>query len=253
MRKKFSQIFLTKKSVAKEMIEKMNIKKNEWVLEVGPGRGIITQVLLEKGAKVIAVEIDRNLCRYLREKIIHLDFNLIEGDFLKTELKEILRRFNLDKIKLISNAPYHITTPILEKIVKERENLKEVYLTLQKEVVERIISKPGTKKYSALTVFINFYMEIEVLMPIPAHFFKPKPKVNSLFFRLTPRNKLLLDRDKEKIFFSIVRKAFQGRRKKIGKILKEFKNYNKVPENMREKRADQLSIEDYIKLAELVY
>lgn len=248
MKKRFSQVFLVNKTVAKEMIEKMNLKKGEYVLEIGPGKGILTKILLDKKVKVIAVEIDRNLCKFLRENISDLDFNLIEGDFLKINTKEILNRFNLKKIKILSNVPYHITTPILTKLIKERENFSEIYLTLQKEVVERINAKPGTKEFSSLTIFINLYMDIKVLMPIPAHFFNPKPKVNSLFFRMIPKEKLPLDKNKEEIFFKIVRRAFQERRKKIGKILKEFGLYENVPEEIREKRPDQISIEEYIKI-----
>ncbi len=248
MKRKFSQIFLVRESVAKEMIEKMNLKKGEWVLEVGPGKGILTKILLEKGVRVIAIEIDRALSKYLRENILDLDFYLIEGDFLKMDIKKILEEYKLDKIKLISNAPYHITTPLLEKIIEERENFEEIYLTLQKEVVDRISSKPGTKEYSSLTIFVNFYMEIEVLMPIPSHFFRPKPKVNSLFFRMRPKESLPLEGEKEKLFFQIVRRAFQGRRKKIGKVLKEFGIYDRIPEEIREKRPDQISIEEYVKI-----
>ncbi len=247
-KRKFSQIFLIRKSVAKKMIEKMNIKKGEWIMEIGPGKGILTKILLEKGAKVIAIEIDKNLCKFLRENILDLDFNLIEGDFLKISVKEILKEFGLNKIRMISNAPYHITSPLIEKIIEERKCFKEIYLTLQKEVVDRITSKHGTKEYSSLTIFVNFYMEIEVLMPIPSHFFKPKPKVNSLFFRLKPKENLPLDEDKEKIFFNLIRRAFQERRKKIGKILKEFNLFDKVPEDLRNKRPDQISIEEYLEI-----
>ncbi len=236
------------KKVAREMIEKMNLKKGEYVLEIGPGKGILTKILLEKKVKVIAIEIDRNLCRYLRENILDLDFSLIEGDFLKINIKEILDKFNLKKVKLLSNVPYNITTPLLIRLIRERENFSEIYLTLQKEVVERINAKPGTKEFSSLTIFINFYTDIKVLMPIPAHFFYPKPKVNSLFFRMIPKEKLQIEKEKEEIFFKLVRRAFQERRKKIGKILKEFGLYEKVPEEIREKRPDQISIEEYIKI-----
>lgn len=236
------------KKVAREMIEKMNLKKGEYVLEIGPGKGILTKILLEKKVKVIAIEIDRNLCRYLRENILDLDFSLIEGDFLKINIKEILDKFNLKKVKLLSNVPYNITTPLLIKLIREREKFSEIYLTLQKEVVERINAKPGTKEFSSLTIFINFYMDIKVLMPIPAHFFYPKPKVNSLFFRMIPKGKLQIEKEKEEIFFKLVRRAFQERRKKIGKILKELGLYEKVPEEIREKRPDQISIEEYIKI-----
>ncbi|MEO0270216.1 MAG: 16S rRNA (adenine(1518)-N(6)/adenine(1519)-N(6))-dimethyltransferase RsmA [candidate division WOR-3 bacterium] len=248
MKKRFSQVFLVNKKVAREMIEKMNLKKGEYVLEIGPGKGILTKILLEKKVKVIAIEIDRNLCRYLRENILDLDFSLIEGDFLKINIKEILDKFNLKKVKLLSNVPYNITTPLLIKLIRERENFSEIYLTLQKEVVERINAKPGTKEFSSLTIFINFYMDIKVLMPIPAHFFYPKPKVNSLFFRMIPKEKLQIEKEKEEIFFKLVRRAFQERRKKIGKILKELGLYEKVPEEIREKRPDQISIEEYIKI-----
>ncbi len=248
MKKRFSQIFLVNKNAAREMVEKMNLKEGEFVLEIGPGRGILTEILLQKKIKVIAVEIDRNLCKYLEGKILDLDFNLIEGDFLKIKTEDILKKFNLKKIKVISNVPYHITTPILEKLIEERKFFSEIYLTLQKEVVERIKAKPGTKEYSSLTIFVNYYMDIEILIPLPSHFFYPKPKVNSLFFRMIPKEKLRLEKEKEEIFFKIVRRVFQERRKKLGKILKELGLYEKVSEEIKEKRPDQISLDEYIKI-----
>ncbi|MEN3046608.1 MAG: 16S rRNA (adenine(1518)-N(6)/adenine(1519)-N(6))-dimethyltransferase RsmA [Candidatus Hydrothermales bacterium] len=250
MKRKFSQIFLVRESVAREMIEKMNISEGEYVIEVGPGKGILTKILLEKKARVISIEIDKKLCEYLRKKILDLDFYLIEGDFLKINTREILKKINLDRVKLISNVPYHITTYFLEKIIKERDCFSEIYLTLQKEVVERIISKPGTKEYSSLSIFVNFYMNIEILMPLPSFFFKPKPKVNSLFFKMTPKDSL--PQVNEEKFFNLVRKAFQERRKKISRLLKDFKIQDKVEGDLAEKRPDQLSIEDYLNLYKLI-
>ncbi|MEN3044720.1 MAG: 16S rRNA (adenine(1518)-N(6)/adenine(1519)-N(6))-dimethyltransferase RsmA [Candidatus Hydrothermales bacterium] len=250
MKRKFSQIFLVRESVARKMIEKMNISNGEYIIEVGPGKGILTKILLEKKAKVISIEIDQALSKYLREKISDLDFYLIEGDFLKITTSEILKKFNLEKVKLISNVPYHITTYFLEKIIKERECFSEIFLTLQKEVVERINSKPGTKEYSSLTVFVNFYMNIEILMPLASFFFKPKPKVNSLFFKMVPKSSVPLVNEEK--FFNLVRRAFRERRKKISKIFKDFNIYDKIQFELAEKRPDQLSIEEYLKLYNLI-
>ncbi|MEO0276523.1 MAG: rRNA adenine dimethyltransferase family protein, partial [candidate division WOR-3 bacterium] len=149
------------------------------------------------------------------------------------------------------------TTPFLEKIIKERYLFEEIYLTLQKEVVDRITSLPKNKTYGSLTIFINYFMEVEVLFPIPRFFFRPIPSVSSIFIKLKPREKnypLVYD---EEIFFKLVRKVFSQRRKQIKNILKEFLDENSLSELSKSydlsQRGENLTPEDFAFISDFIY
>ncbi|MEO0287706.1 MAG: 16S rRNA (adenine(1518)-N(6)/adenine(1519)-N(6))-dimethyltransferase RsmA [candidate division WOR-3 bacterium] len=257
MGRRYSQVFLVKYKIAKNIVDSMNLKKGEWVIEVGPGKGILTKELLSRNVKVVAIEVDRKLCQFLRENIIDLDFFLEENDVLKVDFYELFKKYKIKKAKLVSNLPYHITTPFLEKIIKERYLFEEIYLTLQKEVVDRITSLPKNKTYGSLTIFINYFMEVEVLFPIPRFFFRPIPSVSSIFIKLKPREKnypLVYD---EEIFFKLVRKVFSQRRKKIKNILKEFLDENSLSELSKSydlsQRGENLTPEDFAFISDFIY
>lgn len=257
MGRKFSQVFLVKHKIAENIVNSMNLKKGEWVIEVGPGRGILTKELLSRNVKVVAIEIDRNLCKYLRENIIDLDFFLEESDVLKLNFRELFKKYGIKKAKLVSNLPYHITSPFLEKIIEERNFFEEIYLTLQKEVVDRITARPGGKIYGSLTIFINYFMEVEVLFPIPRFFFRPVPKVSSIFIKLKPREKPPFELKDEKLFFEIVRKIFSKRRKQLRNVLKEFIDGNALLKLEKfyplKRRGENLSAEDFAFISNFIY
>lgn len=257
MKRKYSQVFLVKHEIAKKIVDSMNLKKGEWVIEVGPGKGILTKELLSRNVRVIAIEIDRKLCQYLRENVIDLDFYLEEGDVLKINFSEILKKYKLKKIKIVSNLPYHITTPFLEKIIEERNIFEEIYLTLQKEVVDRITAKPGNKIYGSLTIFINYFMDVKPLFPIPRFFFRPIPKVSSIFVKFVPREKPYPICKDEKIFFQVVRKVFSQRRKQIKNVLKEFLKEEEISELSKfydpEKRGEEFSPSDFAFISDFIY
>ena len=255
--RKYSQVFLVKHKIAKNIVDSMNLKKGEWVIEVGPGKGILTRELLSRNVKVIGIEIDRKLSQFLRENILDLDFFLEENDVLKLNFYELFKKYKIKKAKLLSNLPYHITTPFLEKVIKERYLFEEIYLTLQKEVVDRITSLPGNKNYGSLTIFINYFMEVKVLFPIPRFFFRPIPSVSSIFIKLKPREKnypLVYD---EEIFFQLVRKVFSQRRKKVRNILKEFLDEDSLLElsNIYDlsERGENFSPEDFAFISDFIY
>ncbi len=257
MKKKLSQIFLIKHKVAENIVNSMNLKKGEWVIEVGPGRGFLTKKLLAENVKVLAIEIDRKLYQYLKENVVDLDFFLEPADVLKVNFRELLRKYNIDKIKLVSNLPYHVTSPFIEKIIEERSLFSEIYLTLQKEVVDRIAAKPGNKIYGSLTIFVNYFMDVKVLFTVPRFFFRPVPGVSSVFIKLKPKGKPPFELKDEKLFFEITRKTFSKRRKQLINVLKEFLDREKLIElenfyNLKE-RGENLSAEDFAFISNFIY
>jgi len=227
---RYSQVFLKDPNILKKIVEKAEVKEDEWVLEIGPGKGYLTSELLKAGAKVVAIELDKDLFWYLKEEfLLFLDDRLFlfQGDFLKQDLGQIFRSLGIKELKVVSNIPYHITTPILEKLTYNRNFFPEIYLTIQREVAERIVARPGTKEYGALTVFLNLYFDCEVLFKIPRFCFSPIPKVDSSFVRL--KRKEVAD---QKEFESFVRRLFSGRRKKVRTLLRAMSKYNEGLESI---------------------
>lgn len=257
MKKKFSQVFLVKHKIAENIVNSMNLSKGEWVIEIGPGRGFLTRELLSRNVKVLAIEIDRKLYQYLKENVIDLDFFLEQADVLKVNFRELFKNYNIENIKLVSNLPYHITTPFIEKIIEERDLFKEVYLTLQKEVVDRITAKPGNKTYGSLTIFVNYFMDVKVLFPIPRFFFRPVPGVSSVFIKLKPKTEPPFELKDENLFFEITRKTFSKRRKQIRNVLKEFLDKKGLAELEEfyplDQRAENLSAKDFAFISNFIY
>jgi 16S rRNA (adenine1518-N6/adenine1519-N6)-dimethyltransferase len=246
--RKFSQVFLTDTNILKKIVETAKVKEDEWVLEIGPGKGYLTEELLKAGAKVIAIEIDEELFRYLKgEFVLFLDDRLFlyNADFLKINLKELFEKLGISETKVISNIPYHITTPILEKLIYSRDYFPEIYLTVQREVAERIVAPPGNKVYGSLTVFVNLYYTPSIEFNISRFCFHPVPLVNSAFLKLLRKEEVTDRRDLERF----VRRLFEGRRKKIRTLLRAMGCYNPSLEpvfsNYLDKRPEELSISDF--------
>lgn len=220
---RYSQVFLKDTNVLKKIVEKANIIEGDWVLEVGPGRGYLTTELLKAGARVIAIEIDKELFTSLyREFLLFVNDRLFlyNDDFLKADLNEIFKQLGIREAKVVSNIPYHITTPILEKLVYSRTLFPEIFLTVQKEVAERIVAKTGTKEYGSLSVFLNLYFDCKVEFKISRYSFSPVPRVDSAFISFKRK-----DTPDLRDFESFVRKLFSGRRKKIRTLLRGMGKY----------------------------
>lgn len=258
---KLSQVFLKDKNILKKLVDASSVREGELILEVGPGRGDLTKVLLERGAKVIGVELDRGLIELLKREyalLINERLFLKWGDFLKLKTLDILREFGLKPpLKFISNIPYAITTPIIEKVAREKGLFSEVYMTIQKEVGLRLVAKPATENYGALTLFVNYHFEPEILFDIKRKSFRPVPKVDSVFVKLTPRRTPPFHVN-EKIFFKIVRASFLMRRKKLRSVLK--RTFKEIPIETVERdsgvsldrRGETLSMEEFKMIADSV-
>lgn len=239
-----SQVFLKDSNVLRKIVETARIKEGDWVLEIGPGRGYLTTELLNSGAKVIAIEIDKDLYSYLRKEfLLFLDDRLFlyNEDFLKINLEKVFEERRIFEIKVVSNIPYHITTPIIEKLVYNRKYFPEIFLTVQKEVAERIVARTGTKEYGALSVFLNLYFDCKIEFKISRFSFSPVPRVDSAFISLKRK-----DTPDMRDFELFVKRLFGSRRKKIRTIIRSMGKYvaqieEKLPEFL-DKRPEELTI-----------
>jgi 16S rRNA (adenine1518-N6/adenine1519-N6)-dimethyltransferase len=211
MKKKYGQNFLINKKIAIKEIEYANIKKDDVVLEIGPGNGILTHLLAKKAKKVIAIEIDARLVKNLRETIPE-NVDLIQEDVLKVDFST-LPRFN----KIVSNLPYHISSPITFKILEIGFSL--AVLVYQKEFAYRMVASPGTKNYSRLSVSVFYFAECEIIDHIHKSCFYPEPRIDSCIVSLIPKKTPSFSVLDERFFFYLTRELFNHRRKKIKNIL----------------------------------
>lgn len=188
------------------------------MLEVGPGPGAMTALLVERAARVVAVELDRELAAALRVRFINAPgFSLYEGDFLEFSLKKIIGRF-----KVVANIPYHITTPIMFRLLQERQRLVSMTLTVQKELADRAAAPPGSRKYGVLSIMLQYHGRVSREFVIPAGAFWPRPKVDSACLHLEVTEKPTVEVADEDVFRKVVRTAFSHRRKTIHNSLKEL-------------------------------
>ncbi|HEC68787.1 MAG TPA: ribosomal RNA small subunit methyltransferase A [Candidatus Omnitrophica bacterium] len=217
-KKYLSQYFLLNKKYLKKIADSVDVKEDETLLEIGAGRGELTQFLIGKKRKIICVEIDLYLCRILKERFKAVDFlEVFCGDIRNLKLSE-------KKLIVAGNIPYHLSFQIIEFLIKNRKRIPRAYLTFQKEFAQKLTAKVGSKSYSFLTCFLKFYAEAKILFNIPQSCFFPQPKVSSALVKIdfSAHSELSLEESQEKMFLDFLRKIFQQRRKKIINILKEL-------------------------------
>lgn len=245
MKVKLGQNFLIDPNIAKLEIEYADLKKSDVVLEVGPGKGILTNLLAKKVKRVIAVEIDERLIESLRETLPS-NVILINSDVIKLNF-ENLPKFN----KVVSNLPYQISSPFTFKILDYDFNL--AILIYQKEFADRIIAKPGNKKYSRLSVNAYYKSDCSLLRIISKNVFFPIPKVDSAIVKLVPRKTPAFFVENEIFFKDFVKTLFSNRRKKIKNIIKNKFNYNLNNSYYGNKRVDILTPEEIGLLSDIVF
>ena len=239
-KKQLGQHFLKDESIAQRIAESLG-GLSPYLLEIGPGMGVLTKYLIgDKRYSFSAVEIDTESVDYLHQHYPSL--NVIEGDFLRMDLSK-----NFDqKVSIIGNFPYNISSQILFKVYDFRNLVPEVLGMFQKEVAERVAAKPGSKIYGILSVLLSAFYDIEYLFTVDEHVFNPPPKVKSAVIRLRRNGVERLDCD-EAIFFKTVKTGFNQRRKTLRNALKPLgMSLEGVPSELLEKRAEQLSVSDFI-------
>jgi len=210
------QHFLKNPRVLRKIIRIICPQKNDFLIEIGAGKGALTFPLAAKAGKVIAIEKDKNLTPYLREKEI-LNLEILERDVLKTDFRKLIKK-NMDfknKVKLVGNLPYSISSPLLFKVLAEKELFSECIFLLQKELAERICAKPGTKKYAPLSIFFQISFSARLHFLVAPQSFSPPPKVESALISLKKRDSPLFLIEKEEVFQKFIKGTFQHRRKTL--------------------------------------
>ena len=256
-KKHFSQNFLTDYDVVKDSVDALNVVDGEQVIEVGPGLGALTQELLDRNFSVDAYEIDPDMVSHLSSYFkTYPKFNLENIDFLKVDLN----KYNGKSIRFISNVPYNITTPLIEKIVTSSLDIKCFEFMVQKEVYDRIKAKKGNKDYSPLNIFIEYVGKLSVVRKVSYKCYIPMPNVDSIILKIDFVNETVKDPEFNKIFVNVTKASFALRRKTIlNNLTTYFKNKEKALDILTKAgidtltRPEQLSLEDYLNLAKTIY
>jgi 16S rRNA (adenine1518-N6/adenine1519-N6)-dimethyltransferase len=248
-KKHLGQHFLKDESIAKAIADTLNLEGYDDVLEIGPGMGVLTKYLLEKPIHTYVIEIDTESVTYLDENYPKLKDKIISKDFLKYNINEV---FEGKQFAIIGNFPYNISTQIVFKALEYRDQIPEFAGMFQKEVAERICEKKGTKAYGILSVLVQAFYDAEYLFTVDEHVFIPPPKVKSGVLRLRRKENYSLPCG-EKLFFTVVKTAFQQRRKTLRNSLKTLN----LSDNLREDpifdlRPEQLNVEQFIALTKKI-
>lgn len=262
--KKFGQNFLIDTHVLDKIIAAAEITKDDFVLEIGPGIGTMTQYLCENARSVLAVEIDNNLIPVLKETLgSYNNVEVLHGDILKQDIKAIADKYNGGKpIKVVANLPYYITTPIIMGLFESRVPLQNITVMVQKEVAERMQAVPGSKTYGALSLAVQYYATPYIAANVPPNCFMPRPNVGSAVIRLTCLEKPPVSVEDEKLMFRLIRASFNQRRKTLVNGLKNSQELDFSKEEVLEAlrkmgkpetvRGETFSLEDFAILANLL-
>ena len=242
-KKNLGQHFLKDKTIARKIADSLTGSGYDTVLEIGPGMGVLTGYLLERGFNDFhVIEIDNESVHYIRENFPELN-NIITGDFLSLEID----KYFSDKIAIIGNFPYNISTQIFFKVLKHREKVVEIAGMLQKEVAERICAGPGSKTYGILSVLLQAFYTTEYLFTVSEHVFSPPPKVKSGVIRLVRNDVRKLECD-EALFFRVVKACFNQRRKTLRNSVRAAFELKRDDYHEFGLRPEQLSVDQFVKL-----
>lgn len=263
--KKFGQNFLIDTHVLDKIIAAAEITKDDFVLEIGPGIGTMTQYLAESAGKVTAVEIDKSLIPVLEDTLKeYQNVTIINEDVLKLDLNDLVLKENGGRpIKVVANLPYYITTPIIMGLFEKHVPLESITVMVQKEVADRMQVGPGTKDYGALSLAVQYYAKPYIVANVPPNCFMPRPKVGSAVIRLTVHQEPPVHVEDEKLMFGIIRASFNQRRKTLANGLKNSAELNLSREVIAECieelgkgpgiRGEALTLEEFAMLSNSIY
>ena len=259
IKKKFGQNFLTDQNILKKIVDVTTIDKETLVVEIGPGLGSMTEHLLQKAKMVLAYEIDQDLIPILKESLPFDHFHLIHDDILKRSIDDDIASLHLsyNKVVLVSNLPYYITTPIIMKVLEESKQITELVVMMQMEVARRFTSKPSTKDYNSLSVVIQYKTDAKIALKVPKTVFVPAPNVDSAVVHMIVKEELEEKPKDEEVFFKLVRTAFTQRRKTlVNNLSTGFHMEKQVLIELLEEigysatiRAETLSMREFIELS----
>ena len=248
-KKHLGQHFLRDENIAKKIADTLTLNGYKKVLEIGPGMGVLTKYLLEKDITTYVIEIDTESVEYLQVNYLNLAPRIIEKDFLKYDLNEV---FKGEPLAIIGNFPYNISSQIVFKALEMRDQIPEFSGMFQKEVAQRICEKEGSKTYGILSVLTQAFYDAEYLFTVPPGVFNPPPKVDSGVMRLIRKENYTLPCD-EKLFFKVVKQAFQQRRKTLRNSLKTFNLSDNLKANtIFGQRPEQLTVAQFIELTQWI-
>ena len=262
--KKFGQNFLIDEHVLDKIIRAAEITKDDYVLEIGPGIGTMTQYLACAAREVTAVEIDRALIPILEDTLKEYDnVSIINEDILKVDIAALAKEKNGGRpIKVVANLPYYITTPIIMGLFESYVPLESITVMVQKEVADRMQVGPGTKDYGALSLAVQYYAKPEIVANVPPNCFMPRPNVGSAVIRLTRHKEVPVQVDDEKLMFKIIRASFNQRRKTLANGLNNAPDIHLSKEVIQESieelgvpitvRGEALTLEQFAKLSNII-
>lgn len=265
--KALGQNFLISENVVQTIVDSSQIKKEDLVIEIGPGLGTLTEFLLEKAEKVICIELDKRMTTILNDRFsLYENFKLLNQDVLKVDLRNLIeeekKNTKIKNVKIVANLPYYITTPIIMKLLEEELPLESITVMIQKEVADRLIAIPGEKETGSITYSVYYYAQTHGILEVPNDSFIPEPEVTSKVIKLDIRKEPPVKVEKKEIMFRIIKCAFMQRRKTLLNALVNTKVFINKEEGIQvlEKlgidiniRPENLKLEDYANISNLLF
>lgn len=265
LKKSLGQNFLTNGHVLDRIIEAAHLTSTSGVIEIGPGIGALTEPLIAKAGKVVAVELDQRLLPVLKELFGDQEgFAVVHGDARKVDFQQIIdeKLYACSDVQVIANLPYYITSPILTRLLSARYPLNQIMVMVQKEVAERLLAEPSSKAYGSLTLFVRYFATVELVLKVPRHVFVPRPNVDSAVIRLTPRQQPLVAVPNEEVLFQLIRAAFHKRRKTLLNALSDQpsfgldkRQWHVLLQHIKlddQRRGETLTLEEFAQIATAV-
>ncbi len=250
-RKRFGQHFLRDHQIIQDIVAAIHPEKDDYLIEIGPGKGVLTAELLKYVNELTAIELDRDLV-----KILELDsrfgdkerFHLINADILKFDFEKLEAK---KRLRVVGNLPYNITTPLLFHLLLYKNLIQDMYFMVQLEVAERLAAHPHTKDYGRLSIMMQYDLDIEMLFTVPPQAFSPPPKVDSAVIRLTPKKNRVLSVKDHELLAVLVREAFNQRRKTLANALSKMvrKEFWEQINFDAQRRPEEISVDEYVQLA----
>ena len=224
--KSLGQNFLIDDEAVAGIVNSANISRDDLVIEIGPGLGTLTKELLEKAGKVICIELDKRMIEILQDRFsIYDNFQVINDDVLKVDLKQIIKNANMKNAKIVANLPYYITTPIIMKLLEDRLDIDTITVMIQKEVADRLVTEPGKGDTGAITYAIQYYTNPKRVLEVPNTAFIPEPKVNSSVIGLEVLKEPKVKVENEEKLFELIRVSFMQKRKTLVNALTNSNKY----------------------------
>ena len=257
-RKRFGQNFLIDQDIIERIVDSVDPLDAQSVVEIGPGKGALTKPLLARCKQLTVIELDRDLVSLLEQNATRWaqpsnTFDIISADALKFDFAELAAQFG-QSLRVVGNLPYNISSPLIFHLLDTAQHIEDMHFMLQREVVERLVARPGSKRYGRLSVMVQWQCETSALFDVPASAFSPQPKVESAIVQLKPRPASSVDRSLSKTLLQVVTAAFTQRRKTLRNSLSNIVG----PEQMEKlgidpkARAEVLDIDDYLQIAKSV-